>query len=177
MAGKTSVRLNINNNLGERNWPGPCSRQAESKHNFVPQKGETYVAGTESRRAAGRGQRHSAAWGKRLSMLLLLLVAEAAFAQSAAGWLASSLRTWRLSLARAHQVQRPDETVQVIVQYKQVPQSEQEGKSAASGRAPEPQARHGQGHRSHDSGKRAARFGGGPRDSFCKPRPSHEGVG
>ena len=29
-----------------------------------------------------RGQRHSAAWGKRLSMLLLLLITEAAFAQS-----------------------------------------------------------------------------------------------
>ena len=28
-----------------------------------------------------RGQRHSAAWGKRLSMLLLLLIAETAFAE------------------------------------------------------------------------------------------------
>jgi serine protease AprX len=36
----------------------------------------------KKRKPAGRGERHSAAWGKRLAILVLALVAEVAFAQS-----------------------------------------------------------------------------------------------
>src|SRR5580692_8725081 len=36
-------------------------------------------------KSSGRGQRHSAAWGKRLSTLLLVLIAGSAFSQSNEG--------------------------------------------------------------------------------------------
>jgi DNA-binding transcriptional regulator YdaS (Cro superfamily) len=73
----------------------------------------------------GRGERHSAAWGKRLTMVLLLVVAEAAFAQSQRGKFAAELLP---AVARAHQGTAGNETVQVIVQYQLAPQSQQEGK-------------------------------------------------
>ncbi len=72
-----------------------------------------------------RGERHSAAWGKRLSMVLLLVLAEAAFGQSQRGKFAAELLP---ALARAQQGAAGTETVQVIVQYKQAPASPQEGK-------------------------------------------------
>ena len=78
-----------------------------------------------------RGQRHSAAWGKRLSMLLLLLVAEAAFAQPGnnngkfVGKFAPDLAPL---VAQAQQGAAANQTVRVIVQYKQVPQSAQVGR-------------------------------------------------
>src|SRR5271156_6316627 len=77
-----------------------------------------------------RGQRHSADWRKRLSTLLLLLVAGAAFAQDSVGGrpvgkFAPDLAPF---VARAHQRAAANETLQVIVQYKQVPQAEQEGR-------------------------------------------------
>src|SRR5271156_4065011 len=79
-----------------------------------------------------RGQRHSAAWGKRLKMLVLLLVAEAAFAQDwtaisrPAGKFASDLAP---AVEKAHQgTAAANETVRVIVQYRQSPQAEQEGR-------------------------------------------------
>ncbi|MGD0989346.1 MAG: S8 family peptidase, partial [Candidatus Sulfotelmatobacter sp.] len=67
-----------------------------------------------------RGQRHSAAWGKRLSLLLVLLVAQTAFGQvSEHGKFATDLAP---TLERAHQgAFSADETVRVIVQYKEVP--------------------------------------------------------
>jgi serine protease AprX len=67
-----------------------------------------------------RSQRHSAAWGKRVSMLLLLLLAEAAFAQNrgAGSKFAPDLAP---TLAHAHQGAAANDTVRVIVQYKQVP--------------------------------------------------------
>jgi serine protease AprX len=82
-------------------------------------------------KSPGRGERHSAAWGKRLGVLLVLLVAEAAFGQflegsgKPAGKFAPDLAP---TLARAHQGSTGNETVQVIVQYKDVPQSAQEGR-------------------------------------------------
>jgi serine protease AprX len=78
------------------------------------------------------GQRQSAAWGKHMGMLLLLLVPGAAFAQERngdarpAGKFASDLAP---VVARAHQgVAVSNETVRIIVQYKQVPRAEQEGR-------------------------------------------------
>lgn len=70
----------------------------------------------------GRGERHGAAWGKRLTILLLLVIAEAAFAQDSG----DGRRVGKFSpdlapaVARAHQG-AANETVRVIVQYKQVP--------------------------------------------------------
>src|SRR5271170_3489827 len=83
-------------------------------------------------KSPNRGQRHSAAWGKRLKMLVLLLVAEAAFAQDwtaisrPAGKFASDLAP---AVEKAHQgTAAANETVRVIVQYRQSPQAEQEGR-------------------------------------------------
>jgi serine protease AprX len=75
-----------------------------------------------------RGQRKSAAWGKRFSMLLLLLVAETAFTQDFGGKPVGKFAPDLAPIAaRAHNA-AARETVQVIVQYKQVPKSEQEGR-------------------------------------------------
>lgn len=74
-------------------------------------------------KSQGRGERHSAAWGKRLGAVLLLLAAQTTFAQS--GKFAPDLAP---SVTRAKQGLAGKETVQVIVQYKQTPQSEQEGR-------------------------------------------------
>jgi serine protease AprX len=82
-------------------------------------------------KSQGCGERHSAAWGKRLSMVLLLLLAETAFAQpgnsgrAPAGKFAPDLAP---AVERAQQGTAGNETVKVIVQYKQVPQAEQEGR-------------------------------------------------
>jgi serine protease AprX len=78
-----------------------------------------------------RGQRHSAAWGKRLSMLLLLLIAETAFGQhgysarATTGKFAPDLAE---VAAQGHSRTAASQTVKVIVQYKLVPQSEQLGR-------------------------------------------------
>jgi serine protease AprX len=86
---------------------------------------------TRKPKSQGRGERHSAAWGKRLIMVVLLLVAETAFAQlpdsngRMVGKFAPDLAS---VVARAHQGATANETVDVIVQYKQTPQSEQEGR-------------------------------------------------
>src|SRR5271163_3582277 len=74
---------------------------------------------------SGRDERHSAAWGKRFSMLLLLLIAEAAFAQQTGT--ARTMTSGKIAhdLAALAASKEAGETVQVIVQYKQAPQSEQ----------------------------------------------------
>lgn len=79
-----------------------------------------------------RGQRHSAAWGKRLSLLVLLLVAETAFAQHFA---LDGTPTGKFGPDLAPLVERvhrggasPNETVKVIVQYRQAPRTEQESR-------------------------------------------------
>src|ERR1700730_8308135 len=73
----------------------------------------------------GRGQRHSAAWGKRASTVFLLLVTQIAFAQGfegngrMAGKFGPELGSF---VERAHQGRTAaGETVRVIVQYKQTP--------------------------------------------------------
>jgi serine protease AprX len=79
---------------------------------------------------AGRGERHSAAWGKRLS-LMLILATGMAFGQrwnnptaGETGRFSSRIAP-ELSglLAKAHQGSTHGQTVKVIVQYKQVPTS------------------------------------------------------
>src|SRR5579863_10141015 len=77
---------------------------------------------TSSKRR-GRGERHSAAWGKRLSMVLVL-TAGMAFGQRSNDQMAAHSRIApELSglLARAHQGSAQGQTVKVIVQYRQVP--------------------------------------------------------
>ncbi|HEY3972916.1 MAG TPA: S8 family peptidase [Candidatus Sulfotelmatobacter sp.] len=83
----------------------------------------------KSPKPAQRGERHSAAWGKRLSLVLMLVLATGmAFGQR---WnnLTTGAPRWsgRISpelsgqLAKAHQGTAKGQTVRVIVQYKQVP--------------------------------------------------------
>src|SRR5260370_20203936 len=70
----------------------------------------------KSQKPSGRGERHSAAWGKRLSLVLMLVLATGmAFGQSR---IAPELSG---RLAKAQQGSSKDETVKVIVQYNQVP--------------------------------------------------------
>src|ERR1700733_14863609 len=79
----------------------------------------------QSKRSTGRGEKRSAAWGKRLSMVLLLTTGMGV----GEPWNNStaSEATSRISpelaglLAKAHQGSAQSETVRVIVQYKQVP--------------------------------------------------------
>ena len=84
---------------------------------------------TKTQKPKGRGERHSAAWGKRLS-LVLLLATGMAFGQRWNNPIAgesngrfSSRIAPELSglLAKAHQGSAKGQTVRVIVQYKQVP--------------------------------------------------------
>src|SRR5579863_50292 len=71
------------------------------------------------RKPKGRGERHSAAWGKRLGIMLLLATA-LAFGQNSGnhGRIASELSAF---LAKAHLGATQGQTVNVIVQYRQVP--------------------------------------------------------
>src|SRR5256885_12400545 len=68
----------------------------------------------KSPKRPGRGERHSAAWGKRLS-LVLLLASGMAFGQNRIAPELSGL------LAKAQQGSSKSETVKVIVQYREVP--------------------------------------------------------
>src|SRR6202162_255039 len=75
------------------------------------------------RKPKGRGERHSAAWGKRLGMALLLATGMALGQNSSNqtgnhGRIASELSNL---LAKAHQGTAQGQTVKVIVQYRQVP--------------------------------------------------------
>lgn len=76
---------------------------------------------------AGRNERHSAAWGKRLSFLLLVLVAEAAFAQrwnsqaDGAGFPHSRLSSELTRVLANRNSTKAQQTVKVIVQYKARP--------------------------------------------------------
>jgi DNA-binding transcriptional regulator YdaS (Cro superfamily) len=82
-----------------------------------------------NKRTERRGERHSAAWGKRLTAALLVLVAEAAFAQTTTGGRPKFAPDLASKVERARQgVARTNEYVDVIVQYRQAPQSEQEGR-------------------------------------------------
>ena len=85
----------------------------------------------EKAKSPKRGERHSAAWGKRWSLLLLVLVAEAAFAQN---WEGDGRPAEKFApelapvVERAHRGTAANQTVRVIVQYKHVPQAEHEGR-------------------------------------------------
>src|ERR1700744_2360860 len=87
-----------------------------------------FMIRTLKAKKAGRGQRHSAAWGKRLSMVLLLATGMA-FGQRWTDPLANENGRFsgriapELSglLARAKQGPLKGQTVKVIVQYRQVP--------------------------------------------------------
>lgn len=78
-----------------------------------------------------RGERHSAAWGKRVGVVLLILMTEFAFAEI---WEGSGRPVGKFApdlapaVTRAHQGAAGNETVKVIVQYKQVPHAVQEGR-------------------------------------------------
>jgi serine protease AprX len=78
------------------------------------------------RKPTDRNERHSAAWGKRMGFLVLLLATGMAFGQRW-GTVASSRPriATELSglLAKAHQGATQGQTVRVIVQYKQVPKA------------------------------------------------------
>ena len=77
------------------------------------------------RKPTGRNERHSAAWGKRLGMMLLLATGMALGQNSSNqvgnhGRIASELSGL---LAKAHQGTAQGQTVDVIVQYRQVPKA------------------------------------------------------
>jgi len=84
---------------------------------------------TQKSTKPGRGERHSAAWGKRVSLSLAFLLSTGlAFGQRLNGPTANETGTGsriasELSglLAKAHQGTAKGDTVRVIVQYKQVP--------------------------------------------------------
>ncbi|MGA8867241.1 MAG: S8 family peptidase [Candidatus Sulfotelmatobacter sp.] len=85
---------------------------------------------TQETQKPGRDERHSAAWGKRLGILLLVVLTEMAFAQ---GWNQNAKNLKSFSkfapdvVARAER-SAANQTVRVIVQYKQAPQSAQFGR-------------------------------------------------
>ena len=119
------------NNLRRLNWQRPCTSLAESKHNSVPQKARV-MSQTLKPKSPSRGERHSAAWGKRWSAILLLLLAETAFAQGgkAVGKFAPDLAP---IAARANHGAKATDMVKVIVQYKQIPQAAEEGRAQRLG--------------------------------------------
>jgi serine protease AprX len=80
----------------------------------------------KSKKPKGRRERHSAAWGKRLS-LMLLLATGMAFGEHSTN--SNAGRTGRIAselsglLAKARQGSTQSQTVKVIVQYRQVPRA------------------------------------------------------
>src|SRR5208282_2119963 len=78
----------------------------------------------KTQKPGARGERHSAAWGKRLTMVLLLATGMAFGQRSIEGdAMPSSRIAPELSelLAKARQGSAGSQTVKVIVQYRQVP--------------------------------------------------------
>ena len=119
------------NNLQKLDWQRSCTSLAESKHNSVPQKASV-MSQTLKPKSPSRGERHSAAWGKRLSAILLLSLAETVFAQGgkAVGKFAPDLAP---IAARANHGASASDTVKVIVQYKQIPQAAEESRAQSLG--------------------------------------------
>src|SRR3982075_194935 len=82
----------------------------------------------KSRRPAGRGERHSAAWGKRFSVLVLVLVAEIAFAQpwnnqGANGRVFQKIAPEVANLSARNNATGKDQLVKVIGEFKQTPRA------------------------------------------------------
>jgi serine protease AprX len=82
----------------------------------------------KSQKPAGRGERHSAAWGKRLSVLVLVLVAEIAFAQpwnhqTSIGQGFQKIAPEVASLSARTNATGKDQLVKVIVEFKQTPRA------------------------------------------------------
>jgi serine protease AprX len=73
------------------------------------------------RKPKGRGERHSAAWGKRLAIMLLLATGMAFGANPHAGNTGRIASELSDLLDKAHQGTANGQTVKVIVQYRQVP--------------------------------------------------------
>src|SRR5256885_5217347 len=75
----------IINGLHQVNWPLPCNRARGFEvrlHSEVRLEGVRFMANRQKfKKAAGRAERHSAAWGKRLS-LIVLLATSVAYGQS-----------------------------------------------------------------------------------------------
>src|SRR5258707_15568980 len=83
----------------------------------------------KKRKPAGRGERHSAAWGKLLGVLVLALVAEVAFAQPrnneiADGRVFQKIAPEVASVSARTNATGKDQLVKVIVQFKQTPRAE-----------------------------------------------------
>src|ERR1700682_6153156 len=121
--------FNKTNHLHELNWPLPCKLASGYKRDLspIPESRVRFMVHKQKlRKPKGRGERHSAAWGKRLA-LMLLLATGMAFGQR---WTNQTVEhTGRVSselsslLAKAHQGKAQGQTVKVIVQYRQVPRS------------------------------------------------------
>ena len=77
---------------------------------------------------SGRNQRHSAAWGKRLATVVLLLVAEAAIGQNSREVVGKFAPDLAAVLGRAQQSAATQETAKLIVQYHQAPHAKQEAR-------------------------------------------------
>jgi serine protease AprX len=93
----------------------------------------------KTQKPAGRNERRSAAWGKRLSAMVLLLAAEFSFAQRPTPSSSLAVSSYRVApelraqLAKAQMGQAGNQTVQVIVQYRQVPTATHYAKMADLG--------------------------------------------
>lgn len=95
----------------------------------------------KSQKPAGRSERHSAAWGKRLTMVLLLATGMAygqrwtnvASGQSPKAMSSRIAPELSQRLARARQGLAKGETVKVIVQYRQVPSTTHYGRMQGLG--------------------------------------------
>src|SRR5712671_5009948 len=120
---------NRTNHLRSHHWHGPCNKQGEFKDTTSPTrtgKGES-MARTRKKKPTGRGERHSAAWGKGLRVLVLVLLT--------ASWSAAQSS----KLSRDLQAMPSNAAVSVLVQYYNPPTSADlnaaKGLGASNGKA------------------------------------------
>jgi serine protease AprX len=79
-------------------------------------------------RKLSRDQRSSAAWGKRMGAVLLLLAAEVTLGQDSRGPISKFARDLVPVVARAQKNGKSQETAKIIVQYQLTPLATQEGR-------------------------------------------------
>ena len=98
------------------------SRTVSSNSHVMFRKGEHFMSQTLKPKRTPRGERHSAAWGKRVALALVLLVTNSAFGMELGGPKPVGKFGPDLAptLARAHTA-KSSETVRVIVQYRVTP--------------------------------------------------------